>query len=199
MTERDICTKFITPALKSAGWDIMRQIKEEYTFTDGKIHVKGKIIQRGKRRRTDYILFYKPNIPIAIIEAKDNKHNLGDGMQQGLKYAEILDVPFVYSSNGDGFLEHDRLQNIGNIEIALPLDQFPSPEELWERYCKYKNITESEVKPVTQDYFFEQKGKNPRYYQRIAVNRSVESIIKGQKRLLLVLATGTGKPLWLFK
>ncbi len=193
MSERDICTKYITPALKKSGWDIMRQIKEEYTFTDGKIHVKGNHVQRGKKRRADYILFYKPNIPIAIIEAKDNKHHLNDGMQQGLKYGEILDIPFVYSSNGDGFMEHDRLQQIGDIEVAIPLDKFPSPDDLWQRYCKHKNISQQEEKPVTQDYFYEQKGKTPRYYQRVAINRTIEAITKGQNRILLVMATGTGK------
>lgn len=193
LSERDICSKFITPALVDAGWDLQKQIREEVTFTDGRIIVRKKLVTRGERKRADYILYYKPNIPIAIIEAKDNKHNIGDGMQQALNYAEILDIPFVYSTNGDGFLEHDRTKDSGKIEKEIPLDKFPSPQELWERYKKWKRIDQEAEKIITQDYFYEQNGKQPRYYQRIAINRTIEAIAKGQDRILLVMATGTGK------
>ena len=143
LSERDICTKFITPALKDAGWNIRTQILEEVSFTDGKILVKGKFAQRGKRKRADYILFYKPNIPIAVIEAKDNNHTIGQGMQQAIEYAQILDVPFAYSSNGDGFMEHDFTGGGDKIEVAFPLAEFSSPENLWERYLQSKNFVVS--------------------------------------------------------
>lgn len=193
LSERDICSKYITPSLINAGWNLERQIREEVTFTDGRIIVRKKLVTRGERKRADYILYYKPNLPLAIIEAKDNKHPVGAGMQQALNYAEILDIPFVYSSNGDAFLEHDRTVTQGIKEREMPLNQFPSPEELWNRYKKAKGINEREEAIITQEYFYEQDGKTPRYYQRIAINRTVEAIAKGQKRILLVMATGTGK------
>ncbi|WP_037306083.1 EcoAI/FtnUII family type I restriction enzme subunit R [Acetivibrio saccincola] len=193
LSERDICSKYITPALINAGWDLERQIREEVTFTDGRIIVRKKLVTRGERKRADYILYYKSNIPLAIIEAKDNKHPVGAGMQQALNYAEILDIPFAFSSNGDAFLEHDRTIKEGKKEREIPLNRFPSPEELWNRYKSAKGITEKEEAIVTQEYYFEQDGKTPRYYQRIAINRTVEAIAKGQKRILLVMATGTGK------
>ena len=193
LSERDICSKYITPSLINAGWNLERQIREEVTFTDGRIIVRKKLVTRGERKRADYILYYKPNLPLAIIEAKDNKHPVGAGMQQALNYAEILDIPFVYSSNGDAFLEHDRTVTQGIKEREIPLNQFPSPEELWNRYKKAKGINEREEAIITQEYFYEQDGKTPRYYQRIAINRTVEAIAKGQKRILLVMATGTGK------
>ena len=193
LSERDICSKYITPSLINAGWNLERQIREEVTFTDGRIIVRKKLVTRGERKRADYILYYKPNLPLAIIEAKDNKHPVGAGMQQALNYAEILDIPFVYSSNGDAFLEHDRTVTQGIKEKEIPLNQFPSPEELWNRYKKAKGINEREEAIITQEYFYEQDGKTPRYYQRIAINRTVEAIAKGQKRILLVMATGTGK------
>ena len=177
----------------NAGWNLERQIREEVTFTDGRIIVRKKLVTRGEKKRADYILYYKPNLPLAIIEAKDNKHPVGAGMQQALNYAEILDIPFVYSSNGDAFLEHDRTVTQGIKEREIPLNQFPSPEELWNRYKKAKGINEREEAIITQEYFYEQDGKTPRYYQRIAINRTVEAIAKGQKRILLVMATGTGK------
>ncbi len=194
LSERDICTKFITPALKKAGWNIETQIREEVSFTDGKIYVKGNKTVRGKAKRADYILYYKPNIPIAIIEAKDNKHTVRDGIQQGIEYARILDIPVVYSSNGDGFYEHDKTLSKGNIEREIDLDNFPSPDELWAIYKKYKGIETPEVEQIaSQDYYFDGSSRNPRYYQQIAVNRTVEAIAKGQNRILLVMATGTGK------
>ena len=191
LSERDICTKFITPAVEKAGWDKRNQLLEEVSFTDGKIYVRGKLTTRGVRKRADYILYYKPNIPIAIIEAKDNKHSVRAGIQQALDYAGILDIPCVFSSNGDGFLFHDR--NTGT-EIELDIDNFPSPTELWEKYKQYKGITTPEAeKIVGQDYFFDGSTRKPRYYQQIAVNRTVEAIANGQNRILLVMATGTGK------
>jgi type I restriction enzyme, R subunit len=194
LSERDICTKFITPALEKSGWDKHLQILEEVSFTDGKIYVRGKLTSRGVRKRADYILYYKPNIPIAIIEAKDNNHSVRAGIQQGLEYARILDIPCVFSSNGDGFLFHDRTITDGEIERELNIDEFPTPEQLWERYKKYKGIITPEAeKIVSQDYFFDGTSRKPRYYQQIAVNRTVEAIAKGQNRILLVMATGTGK------
>lgn len=194
LSERDICTKFITPAIVEAGWDRNTQIREEVSFTAGKVIVRGKLVSRGKQKCADYILYYKNNIPIAIIEAKDNKHSVGAGIQQGIDYAETLDIPFVFSSNGDAFLFHDRTIDLGKKEIELPLNKFPSPQELWNKYKKYKQIEDSEVESIyTQNYHTDASGKEPRYYQRIAINRAVEAIAKGQDRTLLVMATGTGK------
>lgn len=194
LSERDICTKYITPALLTAGWDITFQVLEEVSFTDGKIYVRGKLTARGERKRADYILYHKSNIPIAIIEAKDNKHTVRAGMQQALNYARILDIPSVFSSNGDGFLFHDRTAANGNLETELPINAFPSPQMLWEKYKKYKGIiTPEEEKIATQDYYLDGTNRKPRYYQQIAVNRTVEAIAKGRDRILLVMATGTGK------
>lgn len=194
LSERDICTKYITPALEKAGWDKQLQILEEVSFTDGKIYVRGKITVRGTRKRADYILYYKPNIPIAIIEAKDNNHSVRAGIQQGLDYARILDIPCVFSSNGDGFLFHDRTETDATIETEINLDNFPSPEELWNKYKKYKGIKTPEAEKIAaQDYYFDGTNRKPRYYQQIAVNRTVEAIAGGQNRILLVMATGTGK------
>lgn len=194
LSERDICTKFITPALEKSGWDKQLQILEEVSFTDGKIYVRGKITARGTRKRADYILYYKPNIPIAIIEAKDNNNSVRAGIQQALEYAQILDIPCVFSSNGDGFLFHDRTAIDGSIETEISLDEFPTPEQLWEKYKKYKGIITPEVEKIaSQDYYFDGTNRKPRYYQQIAINRTVEAIAKGQNRILLVMATGTGK------
>lgn len=194
LSERDICTQFIIPALQKSGWDIGKQVREEVFFTDGRIYVKGPLTARGSRKRADIILYYKPNIPVAVIEAKDNNYPLGAGMQQGLQYAHILDIPVAYSSNGDGFLEHDRSNYLGKVERELSLGDFPSSQELWDRYKKYKGITTDEQERIASfDYFFDGSGRKPRYYQEIAVNRTVEAIAKGQKRIILVMATGTGK------
>lgn len=194
LSERDICTKFITPALEKAGWDKDLQFLEEVFFTDGKIYVRGKFTARGNRKRADYILYYKPNIPIAIIEAKDNNHSVRAGIQQGLDYARILDIPCVFSSNGDGFLFHDRTATDGNIETEIGLDYFPSPEQLWEKYKKYKGIITPDADRIaSQEYYFDVTNRKPRYYQQIAINRTVEAIANGQNRILLVMATGTGK------
>ena len=195
LSERDICTKFITPSLVAAGWDLDAQIREEVGFTDGRIYVRGKIHARGAQKRVDYILYYKPNIPLAIIEAKDNKHTVGAGMQQALGYAKPLDVPFVFSSNGDGFLFHDKTVKSGPIETEFPLNAFPSPEQLWHRYKTYKGITDDIEPVVAQDYYSDGSNRSPRYYQQIAINRTVEAIARneGNNRHLLVMATGTGK------
>lgn len=194
LSERDICTKYITPALENAGWDKHLQILEEVSFTDGKIYVRGKFTARGQRKRADYILYYKPNIPIAIIEAKDNNHSVRAGIQQGLDYARILDIPCVFSSNGDGFLFHDRTATDGDIEKEIGLNNFPTPEELWGKYKQYKGITTPDAEKIaSQEYFLDGSGRRPRYYQQIAINRTVEAIANGQNRILLVMATGTGK------
>lgn len=197
MSEREICTNFITPAIIQANWK-ERQIREEVKLTNGRIIVKGSITSRGKPKRADYILFYKPNIPLAVIEAKKNTYSPGSGMQQALLYAEMLDIPFVFSSNGDAFLLHDRTGTIEKIEEEIPLDSFPSPEFLWQKYCEWKGLDEGRQKIVTQDYFIDPQ-KSLRYYQRIAINRTVETIAKGQNRILLVMATGTGKTLTAFQ
>lgn len=194
LTERDICTKYITPALERSGWDIQLQVLEEFAFTHGCIYVKGKLTARGEQKRADYILFYKPGIPVAIIEAKDNQHTVGAGMQQGLRYAEILDVPCVFSSNGDGFLFHDRTITEGEVEKELTLEEFPTPDQLWLRYKVFKDLaTNEEERIAAQDYFTDGSGRTPRYYQQIAINRTVEAIAKTRNRILLVMATGTGK------
>ena len=193
LSERDICSKFIGPAIKRAGWDGMMQIREEVAFTKGRIIVRGKLVTRGKAKRADYILYFKPNIPIAIVEAKDNNHSVGDGMQQALDYATTLNIPFVFSSNGDGFVFHDRTGASVDKEATLSLDDFPSPKELWSKYCAWKGLTAEEEEIVLQDYFDDGSGKAPRYYQSNAINAAVEAIAKGQNRILLVMATGTGK------
>ncbi len=193
LSERDICTKYITPALEKAGWDIQSQVREEVTFTDGKIQVRGKVVSRGDRKRADYILYIKPNLPIAVIEAKDNRHSLGDGMQQALDYATSLSVPFAFSSNGNGFLAHDLTVNSGSVEKELSLEAFPSPDALWQRYRTKHAITDEQDALIRQDYYTDSSGKAPRYYQINAINQAVEAIAKGQNRILLVMATGTGK------
>ncbi len=192
LSEADIRAKLISPALATAGWDENKQIRREVFFTNGRIYVKGRLTARGKRKFADYILYYKPNIPLALIEAKDNGHTIGAGMQQALDYARTLDIPFVFSSNGEGFLFHDNTVINGAIERELSMDEFPSPTVLWEKYKQYKNIgTPAVEKVVTQDYHIGQR--EPRYYQQIAINRTVEAIAKGENRILLVMATGTGK------
>jgi type I restriction enzyme, R subunit len=195
LSERDICTKFITPNIVAAGWCVDTQIREEVGFTDGRIYVRGKIHARGAQKRADYILYYKPNIPIALLEAKDNNHTVGAGIQQALGYAMTLEIPFVFSSNGDGFLFHDRTVKTGEIEKQLPLEAFPSPQELWNKYKAHKGISDEAEPIVSQDYFNDGTTRSPRYYQQIAINRTVEAIARneGNNRHLLVMATGTGK------
>jgi len=195
LSELDIRTKFITPNIVAAGWDVNEQMREDVHFTDGRIQVRGKLHARGKAKKADYILYYKPNMPLAVVEAKNNKHSVGDGIQQALGYAEILDIPFVFSSNGDAFLFHDKTSTSGAMEQELPLDQFPSPAQLWEKYKAWKGLSPYIEPFVSQDYFTDGSGYKPRYYQQIAVNRTVEAVAKneGDNRHLLVMATGTGK------
>ncbi|TWH64597.1 type I restriction enzyme R subunit [Azomonas agilis] len=194
LSERDICSKYITPAITQAGWDLHKQIREEVSFTKGRIVVRGKLHSRGESRRADYVLYHQPNLPLAVIEAKDNKHSLGSGMQQALGYAEALEVPFVFSSNGDGFLFHDDTGTGAQVETELSLDQFPSPHELWQRYCRWKGLQEPSTQHnIEASYYDDGSGRMPRYYQINAINRTVEAVAQGQKRILLVMATGTGK------
>ena len=198
-SERDICTKYITPALERSGWDIATQIREEFGLTNGRVVVRGNLHTRAKNKRADYVLFYKPNIPIAIIEAKDNNHSIADGMQQGLGYGEMLEVPFIFSSNGDGFLFHNKIAHDGIIERELSLDEFPSPALLWLWWSAHKGMTEAQNSIITQDYYSDGSNKTPRYYQLLAINKTIEAIAKGQNRLLLVMATGTGKTFTAFQ
>lgn len=192
LSEADIKEKFITPAIIKSGWDEHTQIIREYSITAGRIWVKGKLTARGKKLFADYVL-YISGIPIAIIEAKDNNHSLNSGIQQALKYSNLMDIPFVFSSNGDGFYFHDKTINDSDIEKTLSLDDFPSSDLLWKKYKAFKGIqTEKEEKIILQDYFSDSNRK-PRYYQQIAINRTIEAVAKEQKRILLVMATGTGK------
>ena len=193
LSERDICTKFITPAVKQAGWDEMTQIREEVSFTKGRIIVRGKQVTQGQKKRADYILYIKPNIPLALIEAKDNNHSPGDGMQQALNYADTLNIPFVFTSNGDGFVFHDRTGANALLETNLSLQNFPTPGELWAKYRDWKGLAPEEEALVLQDYYEDGSGKTPRYYQINAINATMEAIAGGQNRVLLVMATGTGK------
>ena len=194
LSERDICTKYITPALVRAGWDLHSQIREEVSFTKGRIIVRGKLHTRGEQKRADYILYFKSNIPLAVIEAKENNYSVGAGMQQALNYAGTLGVPFVFSSNGDGFLMHDRTGLANRTEQELALDAFPSPAQLWLRYCQWKGLESAEARhTVEMSYFDDGTGRSPRYYQANAINNTVEAVAKGQQRILLVMATGTGK------
>ena len=197
LSERDICTKFIAPAFVRAGWDIQRQVREEVTFTKGRVIVRGKLHTRGKARRADFVLYHAPNRPIAVIEAKDNSHGPGEGMQQALDYAEALDVPFAFTSNGDGFVFHDLTVDGAKlgaaVETHLTLDQFPAPADLWARYCAWRGLDATSTPKAEAPYYDDGSGRAPRYYQVNAINRTVEAVAKGQKRVLLVMATGTGK------
>ena len=193
ISERDVCTKLILPALVRAGWDIQTQIREEVSFTKGRIIVRGRLHARGKSRRADIVLYLYPNFPIAVIEVKDLDHALGDGMQQGLDYGESLDAPFVFSTNGKGFLFHDRSGTGDKVETELGLDGFPSPDELRTRFRTWKGLTSEAAKTVEFPYYDDGSGRAPRYYQANAINRAVEAVAKGQNRILLVMATGTGK------
>ncbi|GJG85948.1 DEAD/DEAH box helicase [Gemmatimonadetes bacterium T265] len=193
LSEQDIRTMFITPAIHGAGWDAMRQVREEVQLTKGRVIVKGKLAARGEAKRADYVLYHRPDLPIAVVEAKDNTHGVGAGMQQALDYADRLDVPFVFSSNGDAFLFHDRTGLSPAVETELPLDAFPSPDALWDRYRAWKGLDAARETVTEQPYHDDGSGKEPRYYQRVAINRTVDAIARGQDRVLLVMATGTGK------
>ena len=192
LSESDICDRYISPALVKSGWDETRW-RREYFFTAGRVIVRGQLVARGKKKKADYLLFYNSNIPIAIIEAKSNNFSLGAGMQQGLGYSETLDIPFVFSSNGDGFLFHDKTGNAAQIETTLSLDEFPTPEELWDRYKTWKGLTKQNEELVVSRSYQYLSEEQPRYYQQLAVNRTLEAIARGQKRVLLAMATGTGK------
>lgn len=199
-SERDICTKLITPAIQQAGWP-QHQFREEVSLTDGRVIVRGKMASRiknpeakGGPKRADFVLYARPNVPIAVIEAKQAKFSVGHGMQQALAYAEMLDAPFAISSNGDGFLFHDRTGLTQPIERELSLTEFPSLDDLWPLYQQWKGLVEATaIKLVEQPFYSDGSGKEPRYYQRVAINRAIEAIAKGQQRVLLVMATGTGK------
>jgi type I restriction enzyme R subunit len=194
LTERDIVTKRILPSIKSAGWNMEACVREEVGFTDGRIIVRGRNHSRGERKRADILLYRKANIPIAVVEAKDASHSPGAGLQQAMEYARILDLPTAFSSNGSRFVEHDFSGTLPEAERSLGMDQFPSPDELWERYKRYKGIKDRAQERVADyEYFFDGSGRSPRYYQAIAVNRTVEAIAAGKRRALLVMATGTGK------
>jgi type I restriction enzyme, R subunit len=196
LSEEDIKARYITPAITDAGWDIKKQVRYEYAFTAGRIILRGSVTARGKRKRADYVLFYKNNFPLAVIEAKDNNHPVGAGLQQAIDYAKALDIDYVYASNGDAFVE----QNLITGEVReLKLEEFPSPEELYQRYLIDKNINEAEEKVILEPYYYVPNYKTPRYYQRVAINRTVDAVAKGQDRVLLVSATGTGKTFMTFQ
>src|SRR5690554_180907 len=199
LSERDICTKYITPAIERAGWDITTQIREEFPLTKGRIIVRGKMHTRAANKRADYVLFYKPGIPIAVVEAKDNTHTVSDGMQQALGYADMIQVPFVFSSNGDSFLFHNKLQTSGQVEKEISMNDFPSPEKLWQMWKQEKGLDSKQAAIVIQDYHSDNSDKTPRYYQLLAINKTIEAIAKGQNRILLVMATGTGKTFTAFQ
>jgi type I restriction enzyme, R subunit len=196
LSEEDIKARYITPAITGAGWDINKQVRFEYAFTAGRIILRGNVTARGKKKRADYVLFYKNNFPLAVIEAKDNNHPVGAGLQQGIDYAKALDISYVYASNGDAFVE----QNLITGEVReLKLEEFPSPEELYQRYLVDKNISEVEEKVILEPYYYVPNYKTPRYYQRVAINRTVDAVAKGKERVLLVSATGTGKTFMTFQ
>lgn len=190
LSEEDTKRIEITPTIVEKGWDNKTQIRQEFSFTKGRIMVRGKEVKRGEPKRADYVLFYKPNLPLAIVEAKSGYKTVSAGIQQGIDYAQTLNIPFVYSSNGEGFYEHDLLTG---AEREIRLNEFPSPTELWRRYKKAQNITEEQENKIFAPYYDDGSGRSPRYYQRIAINRTIEAIAKGQNRILLVMATGTGK------
>ena len=196
LSEIDICDLFITPAIKMGGWDQFTQIRREVTLTPGPVIVRGNMSARNKKKKkfADYVLYKKSGIPVAIVEAKDNNKTVSHGLQQGLGYADILELPSAFSSNGDAFASHNKVPAAGeDIETQFPLESFPDPDELWKRYKKFHNIEDNEEELVTQPYHDDGSGKEPRYYQMDAINRTVEAVAKGQKKILLVMATGTGK------
>jgi type I restriction enzyme R subunit len=196
LSEADICDLFITPAIRDAGWNAMTQIRREVTLTPGPVVVRGNISSRNKKKKkfADYVLFWEPGIPVAVVEAKDNRHTVSQGLQQALGYAEILNVPSAFSSNGDAFAAHNKVAGTGEpIEREIPLGDFPSPATLWARYKQWRGIDDSAEALVRQPYHQDVSGKEPRYYQAEAINRTVEAVAAGRKRVLLVMATGTGK------
>ncbi|RDI28261.1 type I restriction enzyme R subunit [Pseudacidovorax intermedius] len=196
LSEADIKTKFITPAILSAGWDEMTQVRREVTLTPGPVVVRGNLSSRNKKKKkfADYVLQKEKGVPVAVIEAKDNNHTISGGLQQALGYADLLDVPCAFSSNGDGFASHDKTVPDGqDIEIEFGMDDFPGPGELWRRYKAFRGISDAQESLVTEPYFDDGSKKEPRYYQAEAINHVIEKVAQGDKRLLLVMATGTGK------
>ena len=194
LTEADIITKCVMPAILNAGWDNTTQIRQEVKLRDGKVIVRGKVAARRTVKSADIVLYHKPGIPLAVIEAKANKHEIGKGMQQGIEYARLLDVPFVFATNGDGFIFRDATAAEGEcLEKQITLDDFPSPAELWQKFCLWKGYTQAQLPVITQDYYDDSSGKSPRYYQLQAINKTIEAVSNGQNRVLLVMATGTGK------
>lgn len=194
LTEADIITKRVMPAILDAGWSDTTQIRQEVKLRDGKVIVRGKVAARRTVKSADIVLYHKPGIPLAVIEAKANKHEIGKGMQQGIEYARLLDVPFVFATNGDGFIFRDATAAEGELlEKSITLDEFPSPAELWHKLCVWKGYTEAQLPVITQDYYDDGSGKAPRYYQLQAINKTIEAVSAGQNRVLLVMATGTGK------
>ena len=195
LKEQEIRTLYISPALKNKGWETGQNMREEYYFTDGRVVIAGSQHSTAEGKKADYLLYHN-NRPIAVVEAKDNKHSVGAGIQQAIDYALILDLQFAYSSNGDAFLEHDFTTG---KERELKLDEFPTEEELYNRYLTFKNYTPEEQKIVETPFYYDAYSHEPRYYQRIAVDRTVEAIAKGQQRVLVVMATGTGKTFTAFQ
>lgn len=194
LTEADIITKRVMPAILDAGWSDTTQIRQEVKLRDGKVIVRGKVAARRTVKSADIVLYHKPGIPLAVIEAKANKHEIGKGMQQGIEYARLLDVPFVFATNGDGFIFRDATAAEGELlEKSITLDEFPSPAELWHKLCVWKGYTAAQLPVITQDYYDDGSGKAPRYYQLQAINKTIEAVSAGQNRVLLVMATGTGK------
>ena len=185
LSETDIISKYILPAIRSNGWDDMTQIRQEVKLRDGKVVVRGQIAARKKVKSADIVLYYKPSIPLAVVEAKANKHEVGKGMQQGLDYASLLDVPFVFASNGDGFIFHDKTNTV-RIESEIRLEDFPSPQMLWEKYCQWKGYTDTQLPLITQSYYEDDvSGKAPRYYQLNAINKTIEAVSEGENRVLM--------------
>jgi len=192
LSETDIITKFIMPSVLEAGWNVMTQIRQEVKLRDGKVIVRGQLGIRKTVKSADIVLYHKPNMPLAVIEAKANKHEIGKGMQQGLDYASLLEVPFIFASNGDGFIFHDKT-NPTQLETRIELADFPTPEQLWQKYCVYRGFNDAQLPLITQDYHDDGSGKAPRYYQLQAINKTIEAVSQGKNRMLLVMATGTGK------
>jgi len=196
LSESDICDLFITPAINSAGWDPMMQIRREVTLTPGPVVVRGNMSSRNKKKKkfADYVLSWEAGVPVAVVEAKENNYSVSHGMQQALGYAEILEVPSAFSSNGDAFASHNKVPKNGeDIETEFAMEAFPSPEELWQRYKRFRGIEDANELLVLQPYHLDPSGKEPRYYQVEAINRTIEAVANKQKRILLVMATGTGK------
>lgn len=194
LSEEDVRNRYITPAL-AKKWDLDTQIRSEVYFTEGRVIVRENVSTRAKGKKADYILYYKNSKPIAVVEAKKNTLPVGAGIGQAMDYAQILDLPFAYSTNGTTFLEHDF---ITGKEREIPMEEFPSPEDLWYRYKVGKNLTKEEEEIIKQPYYYMQGTHKPRYYQRIAINRTCEAIARNQKRILLVMATGTRKNVYSF-